>query len=675
MAGISLAVVTEATVNRGGVPVWTGTPEVHGYPEVDRKMSVRIPAGSYTYTPTLDTPRPIPSWQWKRDGVAIAGATDPYYLTQAADSGKALTCTVTLTGENGSASATSGSSVYYYDQNYVAITSETVTASNVIGANTATTVDLVATAGLKTVKTTGSMSAGSNTLTVADASGFTIGDKIIVATGGESGAGAWGTKGVGGTNPTLSYANTTAMNADTSQAGGTLCWVEADGIMRQWNGSSWAALLNPTADDYYFVRAMPKALVTTITNKVGNVLTLAASSVVATTNANVYFDNDGKLNAYISRYSSAPDNRKYTIGAGEYAFSATQAWQQIRNCYFQGAGSTSTIFFSPDGVQSIYFTVSECHRCIFRDFGIRGNHKLNSWGTLFPSQTWYARQYPRGVHATSCRDTLYLNLRSDETMNDAFLFSQSSDDSVMKSLYCRLVAPVRQYLQWTMNTSDNAYCMLIDCEVDSDYMVTAFECFRSTAAMMLRFVGRNASTSSNTSGAFFFDSPTVTLEEGSQYNYNAAMSALNQNWHPLRVILDFNTNIGNTSGGIGADLATTGGLLRNPTVTMEGYLDVSAQTRSKFIIVAPGYTGMAIIGGTLKTPVKGTGIVISGVACDGDAASISGLRCIGFSSGGDKAITFSYASSQGHGRAYRCIGETIEARVSQRNQTNAEAGL
>lgn len=674
MAGVSLSHASAATVNRGGVPVWTGTPEVHGYPEVDRKLSCRIPPASYTYTPTLRRARPVPTWQWKRDGVAIDGATDPFYLTVSADSGKALTCTVTLTGEHGSASATSGSSIYYYDQNYVAVTSETVTASNVIGANTASTVDLVASAGWSTFKTTGSMTASSNQLTVADASGLAIGNKIIVATGGEAGAGAWGTVGVGGTNPSLKYATTTAMNADTSQAGGTLCWVEADGYLRQWNGSSWAALRNPTADDFYFVRAMPKALVTTITNKVGNVLTLAASAVVNTTNANVYFDNDGLANAYFSRYSGAPDNKKYTIPAGEYAFSATQTLQQIRNCYFQGAGATSTILFSPDGVQGIYFTVSECHRCVFRDFGIRGNHKLNSWGIIFPSQTWYARQYPRGIHATSCRDTLYMDLRSDETMNDAFLFSQSSDDSVMKNLFCRLVAPIRQYLQWTMNTSDNAYCMLIDCEVDSDYMVTAFECFRSFGAMMIRFVGRNASTSSNTSGGCYFDSPQVTLEQGAQYGYDAAMSALNQNWHPLRVILDFNTNIGNTSGGIGLDLASNGFLLKDPVVTMEGYLDVSAQTRSKFIIVAPGYEGSAIIDGTITTPTKGAGIDTYGVACDGDSVTVSGTRFIGFTGGSDRAVYFSGSSSSGYGRAFDVIGENIEARVKQRCRTNAEAG-
>ena len=193
MAGTSLSVVSSATANRGGVPVWTTIPVIYGCPEVDRLLTCTIPANAYSYTPTLDWARPRPSWQWKRDGAAITGATDPVYVTVSADLGKAITCTVTLTGES-AASATSASSITYWDYDFSGLPGDYyVSVSNVIGANgITTTYDLNALGVWKTSATTGSMTAGSPTLTVADASGFTIGDPIIVATGGEAGAGAWG---------------------------------------------------------------------------------------------------------------------------------------------------------------------------------------------------------------------------------------------------------------------------------------------------------------------------------------------------------------------------------------------------------------------------------------------------------------------------------------------------
>ena len=179
-------------------------PQVRGLNEEDRLLQCRLSTGCYTYTPTLNYARPLLSWQWNRDGVAIVGATDPVYIPQAADVGKAITVTVTLTGEYGSASSTSGSTFGYSDKPQGVDLFQEKTVSNVIVANTATTtINLNTTGGWKTSKTTGSMTAGSPTLTVADASGFSVGDQVIVATGGESGAGAWGTLGVGGSWPSL----------------------------------------------------------------------------------------------------------------------------------------------------------------------------------------------------------------------------------------------------------------------------------------------------------------------------------------------------------------------------------------------------------------------------------------------------------------------------------------
>ncbi len=86
----------------------------------------------------------------------------------------------------------------------------------------------------KNYSTTGTISGASNSLVVSSNPGFQIGDAIIVETGGEAGLGARGTKGVGGTWPTLSYANAAAMNADTSKPDGQHAWLLDTGDVYFW---------------------------------------------------------------------------------------------------------------------------------------------------------------------------------------------------------------------------------------------------------------------------------------------------------------------------------------------------------------------------------------------------------------------------------------------------------
>lgn len=50
---------------------------------------------------------PAFAYQWKNEGVNLAGATHPTYTLQASDSGDTITVTVTATNSQGSASATS----------------------------------------------------------------------------------------------------------------------------------------------------------------------------------------------------------------------------------------------------------------------------------------------------------------------------------------------------------------------------------------------------------------------------------------------------------------------------------------------------------------------------------------------------------------------------------------
>jgi len=72
---------------------------------------------------------------------------------------------------------------------------------------------------------TGSMSGSSTTPALNSPADFRVGDQIIVEIGGEAGAGARNTIGVGGVTPVLNYANKAAMKADTSQPNPTYAYL------------------------------------------------------------------------------------------------------------------------------------------------------------------------------------------------------------------------------------------------------------------------------------------------------------------------------------------------------------------------------------------------------------------------------------------------------------------
>src|SRR5262249_43624431 len=120
-----------------------------------------------------------------------------------------------------------------------------------------------------------------------------------------SGAGVRGTTGVGGQWPTKTYSDATAMNADHGQALNTFAWTQSDGVVYQWNGTTWTTSFNTT---YYVAKAIPLALhgrITAISND-KKTLTLDSSASVTATNANVYLDNQPYVNYLTGNQKSAP---------------------------------------------------------------------------------------------------------------------------------------------------------------------------------------------------------------------------------------------------------------------------------------------------------------------------------------------------------------------------------
>jgi hypothetical protein len=90
---------TSNTLAIENVPANTVLPAITGTPATGQLLSVSN--GTWTNNPTSYT------YQWKRNTVAIGGATNSTYTVVGGDEGNSITCTVTATNSAGSASATS----------------------------------------------------------------------------------------------------------------------------------------------------------------------------------------------------------------------------------------------------------------------------------------------------------------------------------------------------------------------------------------------------------------------------------------------------------------------------------------------------------------------------------------------------------------------------------------
>jgi hypothetical protein len=100
VAGASAAAASTATALVHEIPSNDVLPVISGTPEVGETLS--------TTNGTWDGyPVPTYTYQWKRDGVSIGGATNATYLLVSADSSTDVTVTVTATNAAGATSATS----------------------------------------------------------------------------------------------------------------------------------------------------------------------------------------------------------------------------------------------------------------------------------------------------------------------------------------------------------------------------------------------------------------------------------------------------------------------------------------------------------------------------------------------------------------------------------------
>jgi hypothetical protein len=438
--------------------------------------------------------------------------------------------------------------------------------------------------GVNTLRTVGSIAAGSKELTVASASGFSVGDHVIVELGGEAGGGLPGTVGVGGVWPSLSYPDAATMNADRSQPSGTYVFCRDTGLVHQWDapgvGLSW--FHDPA--EFYWRKAAPLAMTARVVRISRTTLTLDAIAAVASNHANVYFDNAPVFNA-IAR--TAARNTALVWRQGKYACGSILEITGRDGVKLAGAGQAATTLFSPRGVISVGIAVNASPRTEVCDLTLAGNAYLASgWGLDFRATTQRSR--PQWNYALDLAASDHSHVH-DLTFTHPWLAAGAHN-----SAYCtfrRLSVStdgMQRYISWLINWVNSTHCASYDCSITSTHLTQGFEIFASNNCAHIRPRGVNVVAALNSTGASLIQDGRFTIQANSQ------LSDLSFSMAGPAAIIAINTNIPQNAGA----LSNT---VRNCAMTVEGYVNASNDMPIGYNVSGLA-SGTIISGGSYSAP-------------------------------------------------------------------------
>lgn len=453
--------------------------------------------------------------------------------------------------------------------------------------------------GLKTLQTTGNVTAGSPIITnIPDTSAWTVGDYIIYECDQLP-----ETLGVGGTWPSLAYASEAARAADTSKPVNTLSYVTGSdpmaplGSLRWYNAATqtWNYLYGTTPwGSFYWDRAVPYALKGRIVSKTSTTITIDANAQASASGSRLFFDNFYAMQSVVTGDTKV-QNSVFQFGSGTYAFSAGVLAQNMVGVVFQGAGTDLTNILSPRGTPSITLYLLNCTNCHVRKLHMVGNSRDSGYGTGLPvtaSQT----NWDRGI-VTDCimfhgctggtNETNPTGTVSDVKITDCWNNAVGTRASNYVYAYrCKAYGPGhRCYIQWQFLWADSNYGGTRKCEVHGTKMLQGFETFRSNYVSHNNLIGTNTALSMNSSGNWLYDSPVVTIQNSAgieAWAISASIAAISKNITPP------------------AATYSDGGELRNPTFIVQGALGNSAGGATNWCInhvsIAPDATNCRFTG-------------------------------------------------------------------------------
>jgi hypothetical protein len=435
--------------------------------------------------------------------------------------------------------------------------------------------------GLRQVTTAGSIGGGSNELLVEAASGFNVGDWVIVEIGKEPGQGQRGTRGVGGTWPSRSYPTESALRSDGAP-NGQFAWAEDSGEVF-WRVSGVWYNVGPGRNDtlgsgsYYLGKAVPRSLQARISAINGNRLTLDRSAAVSVSGANVYLDTAPILNNLIANGGSL------SLPAGRFPTGGVVYVQDRGGFVLSGEGKDQTTIFSPKGVPSAMIQVFNAPNTTIRDFTIEGNFRdqgfgLN-WGGSTPPGTGEpvtdnsappGATFGRGILFTAgAQNGIAQDMRVVDVAQHALgvFYAENVWGRRIENIQND---PMRQYITWQIQWSDTTGGGCEDCAVRSAYLIPGYEAFRSANVQFIRARGTNALFAMNGSGGWFIVDSELRLTANSLLSGTAVT--------PFHPIIDVSSNIGITPQ------VSMGGTIRNVSMIQEGYVNAANDTLGGILI-------------------------------------------------------------------------------------------
>jgi len=433
--------------------------------------------------------------------------------------------------------------------------------------------------------TTGSVAGDSNQLVVASASGFKIGDWVIVEIGKEAGQGQRGTRGVGGTWPAKSYPTEAQLLADKKQQNKLFAWAEDSGYVYWWLDGQWFNMAPNRPNtfytgQYYLGKAIPRSLQARIIRINGSTLTLDKAATASAGDANVYLDTAPIINSLIAGGAAV------NLPAGKYPIGGVLWIQGKSGFVLSGEDKDQTTIYSPKGVPSAMIQANKAPNTVVRDLTLQGNFRDQGFGLNWIGSTPAGTNqpvtetdvpqgagFPRGVffHAGS-NNSVAQNLRVIDVAQQAVGVS-FSDNVWAKRVENIQNDLMRQYVQWQFQWCDTTGGGCEDCEVRSTFVISGFEAFKSTSVQFIRPKGVNALMSINGSGGWLIQDADLRFTANSLHPESDRIAA-----SPHHPIINVNTNIGVTPQ------VALGGTIRNAKLVQEGYVNRNRDTLKGIVV-------------------------------------------------------------------------------------------
>jgi hypothetical protein len=368
---------------------------------------------------------------------------------------------------------------------------------------------------------------------------------------------------------------------------------------------------------YYWARVLPRSLAARVTAKAGNVLTLSVSATVSTINANVYFDNFPVFNAH----AADPNDTEIVWPTGDFAISDVCWIQSLQSgLHIHGTSKTATKLFFPKGISAVSLIriTSGGTGNRVSNICVQGNALAQGYMIAWmpPGTDQTSAQAQRGIEFSSQTNGVISDTKSIDVFTGGATVSYCANSSVYRH-DAVMTEGLQEYVQWQIQGADCTGGEFVDCTVTSAKLTAGIEWFRSTGNFIRNYTGINAAMSINTCDAWQVINPSITIMPNSQISQTSFGRD-----GPVIVV-------SNIIGGLSI---SNGGILTNPTIYIQGYINAGNDELAGIIVGSPEVVNVRIVGGSyrgLDYAAPSTLMGPQGIRSTGLNTQVSCFTCIG----------------------------------------------